>query len=129
MTKKFRPRNTEVEAIQLTRTSIGTILEKVEQILKQNSFEIYWPTEGRFSIRFSDFNVKGGHDIVIYEGDYVVFDINDFDVLTEQRFKEMFEPVPEPNTGLGVIKASQRLYNPLTLPIDQLSWNQVIVTD
>ena len=137
MSNKFRKKNSEVEAIQLNPQTIGAIIDKLAVITNQTNFEINWsPFSGvtQFAVTFEDLRIKpdSAAKVTIVVGNYVVFDSDDYDILLELQFKEMFEPVPEVQIDLRrplTNPSPFSPYQPKTVPYDQLPWQQIIVTD
>jgi hypothetical protein len=94
MTTKYRPKkSTKVEALKFTKETLGDLLIKLEPYARRDTFEVSVPTDN-FPHLVISFEVNEYTIDTIKEGDYVVFGDNDYDVMSEAQFNEIFEPAP-----------------------------------
>ena len=150
MTNKFRPKNNEVEAIQLSYATLGVVIQKIMEATDSSvtKFEIVNVSEENLGLIKDNFWLEFGNGAENYirSGEYVVFNTNqfgsrEFDSMSEHQFKEMFEPVPTTEPKLRapgeeisdiykkMVTPMPQPFQPRVWPNEFMPWQQVIVTD
>jgi hypothetical protein len=106
---KYRPKNSEVTALQLNLNNLGKILDNIQK--RTNDRVIFNVSLNEDGVLFVS---AGDYYIDISEGEYVVFDDKDYDFLSVEQFNEVFEPVP-----IAVVPVK---YDPVLNPYIPKSW-------
>lgn len=138
MTMKYKPKATEVEALELRVTNLGGIIYRVQKYSEEPIvFQSSINEDGILFLKFEN----DENECVAETGDYFVFGEADFDILSPSMFNATFEPVPvkvddptdAPKLPLNPPFGVSPMPKPFTIrdwpPNGHIPWNEIIVKD